>query len=206
MYEGKYRSVLLFGAPGTGKGTQGNILGKIPGFCHVSSGDIFRALDPESEVGKTFHQYSSKGELVPDKLTITMWRQHMLKMERGGTYRPERELLVLDGIPRSAHQSDLMDEHISVMRLVHLVCSDMEEMVKRLQRRALRENRQDDAREDVIRKRYEVYQQETRPVLEHYPEECVSEVDALGTPVEVLQKILEAIIPAYSATFGNALA
>ena len=206
MSERQYTAIMLFGAPGTGKGTQGKILGAIPGFCHVSSGDIFRSLDPDSESGKTFHAHSSKGELVPDELTIRIWNEHMQRLEADGSFVASRDLLVLDGIPRSVQQAELMSRNVDVMRLVHLVCSDPEQMVTRLRLRAEKENRVDDAKEDVIRNRMKVYRDETRPVLDHYDQSLVSEVDALGTPVEVLQSILEAVVPAYSDRFGNALA
>ena len=67
-----YQSILLLGAPGSGKGTQGKILGKIPGFYHCACGDVFRALDPNSEFGKLFIQYSSKGQLVPDDVIVRL--------------------------------------------------------------------------------------------------------------------------------------
>ena len=72
----RYQTVLLFGAPGAGKGTQGKILGLVPGFFHLACGDVFRSLDVNSELGKEFLEYSSRGELVPDSLTIEMWRQN----------------------------------------------------------------------------------------------------------------------------------
>ena len=70
----RYQSVLLLGAPSVGKGTQGAVLGRIPGFHHISSGDVFRTIDINSKTGKKFYEYSSKGELVPDDLTIEIWR------------------------------------------------------------------------------------------------------------------------------------
>ena len=73
----KYRSILLFGAPGSGKGTQGKILGAIPNFYHLACGDLLRRVTPESELGRIFRDYSSRGELVPDEPVIRMWRQHL---------------------------------------------------------------------------------------------------------------------------------
>ena len=101
---GKYRCVLLFGAPGVGKGTQGKLLGRIPGFVHMASGDIFRSLDKSSELGRKFLQYSTQGLLVPDDVTIEVWKDHVGRQVAEGTYRPDRDLLVLDGIPRSVEQ------------------------------------------------------------------------------------------------------
>src|SRR6185295_9118273 len=70
----KYRTILLFGAPGAGKGTQGKILGTIPNFFHCACGDVFRSLKTDSTVGQVFLEYSSRGELVPDQPTIDLWR------------------------------------------------------------------------------------------------------------------------------------
>ena len=71
----RYDTILLFGPPGVGKGTQGHIVATIPGFYHSSTGDIFRNLDSTSEMGKLFFEYSSRGELVPDDVTLRIWHQ-----------------------------------------------------------------------------------------------------------------------------------
>jgi hypothetical protein len=76
-------------------------------------------------------------------------------------YKPNVDLLVLDGIPRNTTQAKLLEKHLNVLKIIHLVCPDKEEMIKRLRRRALKENRIDDAKEEVIRKRWEVYERET---------------------------------------------
>ncbi|MDY7107425.1 MAG: nucleoside monophosphate kinase, partial [Planctomycetota bacterium] len=95
-----YKCVLLFGAPGTGKGTQGKMLGENDGFIHLATGDIFRSLDKESELGQKFLYYSSRGELVPDDLTIRLWQDHVRGLIDAGTYDPTRDILLLDGMPR----------------------------------------------------------------------------------------------------------
>src|SRR5690242_11292693 len=77
----RYKSVLLFGAPGSGKGTQGKIIGTIPGFFHTACGDIFRSLDLNSEMGRVFWEYSSTGQLVPDEFTVKLWKQYIRGME-----------------------------------------------------------------------------------------------------------------------------
>ncbi len=202
----RYQTILLFGAPGAGKGTQGKILGQVPGFYHLSCGEVFRTLDLTSEIGKTFMQHSSRGELVPDDVTIKMWQQNMHARTVLSDYKPSQDLLVLDGIPRNAHQADLMKKHINVLLIVHLVCPDKEEMIKRLRRRALKENRVDDAKEEVIRRRWEVYERETFPVLQYYPSNVVREVSAVGSPAQVLQHLLEHVVPVQSSHFRNSLA
>ncbi len=200
-----YRSVLLFGAPGVGKGTQGELLGRIPGFAHMASGDMFRALDADSELGRKVSQYSSKGLLVPDDVTIGIWKDHVRRRVEQGTYRPDTELLVLDGIPRSTAQCDALGKHIEVLRVVHLKAPNIDDMVERLKKRATKQGRSDDADESVIRRRFEVYEQETAPVLKYYDAGLLSEIAAVGLPAEVLMRVLEAIVPVYAGSFSNPL-
>lgn len=198
MTDRLHRAVLLFGAPGVGKGTQGKALGCIPGFFHFSMGDAFRSLDPDSELGKTVRGYTSRGELVPDEVTVQLWKQTIDGLKRDGSYRPEADLLVLDGIPRSVRQVELLKPHVDVLRVLHLTCTDertTEHLVERLRKRALRENRADDAKDDVIRRRFQVYRAETQPVVEEYGPDVVVDFDPLGTPAEVLQRILAVVAP-----------
>ncbi|MGQ0627396.1 MAG: adenylate kinase family protein [Phycisphaerales bacterium] len=197
----RFRTILLFGAPGAGKGTQGKILGQVPGFYHLSCGDVFRTLDMSSTLGRTFSEYSSKGLLVPDDATIQMWHQNMHARTVLSEYKPHVDLLVLDGIPRNVNQAKLLDKHLKVLQVIHLVCPDKERMIERLRRRAIKENRVDDAKEEVIRKRWEVYEAETFPVLKHYPNESIAEVNAMGSPAAVLQHILEKVVPVQDTHF-----
>lgn len=199
----RFQTVLLFGAPGAGKGTQGKILGSIPGFYHLSCGEVFRTLDMSSDLGKTFMQYSSKGLLVPDDVTVQMWHQNMHARTILSDYKPHADLLVLDGIPRNVKQAKLLEKHLNVLQIIHLMCPDKEEMIKRLRRRALKENRIDDAKEEVIRKRWEVYESETFPVLDYYPTKIIKEVDATGSPARVLEHILEEVVPIQESHFNN---
>ena len=186
----KYRTILLFGAPGSGKGTIGKALGAIPGFVHCACGDVFRNLDLSSPLGNVFVEYSSKGLLVPDDTTIALWKQAIDGLVHTRRYMPERDLLVLDGIPRNVAQARIMDDYICVEHIFHLECADREAMAERLKRRALKENRLDDASDEVIRRRWDVYEEESRPVLSHYPALLMDRVDAAGTPVQVLHDIL----------------
>ncbi|CAG0948434.1 adenylate kinase [Phycisphaerales bacterium] len=199
----RFQTILLFGAPGAGKGTQGKILGQIPGFYHLSCGEVFRTLDMSSDLGRTFMQYSSKGLLVPDDVTVKMWHQNMHARTVLSDYKPRADLLVLDGIPRNVNQAKLLEKHINVLQIIHLVCPNKEEMIQRLRRRALKENRIDDAKEDVIRKRWEVYEKETFPVLDYFPSNKVREVNATGSPARVLQHILECVVPIQESHFNN---
>jgi adenylate kinase len=191
----RYKSILLFGAPGSGKGTQGKILGSIPGFYHSATGDIFRSLDLQSEMGRVFWEYAGKGQLVPDELTIKLWKQYIKGMEMINQFHPDSEILVLDGIPRNMKQSELLDETIQVIKVIHLVCADKSKMVERLRRRALRENRFDDASDAVIRKRLEVYERETRPILNRYSPDQIVKIEATQSQIRVLNQLVDILVP-----------
>lgn len=191
----RYKAILLFGAPGSGKGTQGKILGSIPGFYHSATGEIFRSLDLQSEMGRVFWEYAGKGQLVPDELTIRLWKQYIKGMEMINQFHPDSEILVLDGIPRNQKQAELLDETIDVLKVIHLMCADKTKMVERLRRRALRENRFDDASDAVIRKRLEVYERETRPVLTHYQPDRIVRVEATLSQIRVLSSMIEVLVP-----------
>jgi adenylate kinase len=191
----------LFGPPGVGKGTQGKVLARIPGFFHSSTGEIFRNLDTHSDIGKLFLQYSSRGELVPDDVTLKIWSQNLYASSILGLFKPHQDILVLDGLPRSVNQARLLYRSIDVLQVLHLVARDKTALFERMKKRALKENRVDDAKEDVIKRRFEVYERETAPVLEFYPSEKVVEVDAMGSPAEVLSNILSVVAPIQSAHF-----
>ncbi len=185
-----YKTILLFGAPGSGKGTQGSILGTIPGLVHVACGEIFRDLRVGTPLGRVFLDYSSRGALVPDDFTVQLWKEHIEALERLGRYDPEADILILDGIPRNVAQARLMDQYIDVNRLYYLDCDDKEKMYLRLKRRALHENRLDDASDVTIQSRLYVYEAETAPVLDYYPTDKVRRIDTGRTPIEVLADIL----------------
>jgi adenylate kinase len=191
----RYKSILLFGAPGSGKGTQGKILGAIPGFYHNATGDIFRSLDLQSEMGRIFWEYAGRGQLVPDEVTVKLWRQYVQGMEMINAFHPETEILVLDGIPRNVHQAQLLEDTIEVVKVIHLRCTDLNKMVERLRRRALKENRFDDANDEVIHRRLVAYENQTSPVLQYYPKHKIETVDATMSQIRVLSDILKVLVP-----------
>lgn len=199
MFDGRFPTILLFGAPGVGKGTQGSILGHIPGFYHLSCGDVFRSLNINSPEGREIYEYSSRGQLVPDELTLRVWKKSLHGQIAVSRYRPPDEFLVLDGIPRNPEQAEIISDTINVQHIIHLVCSDEKGMIDRIKRRAIRENRADDANEEVIRRRFEVYAKESEPVINCYPPGLVSRIEAARTPTEVLHDILTILIPIQNA-------
>ena len=189
----KYRTVLLFGAPGSGKGTQGKILGSIPGLFHFACGDAFRNLRITDPLGRLFIEYSSKGQLVPDEPTIDLWQRNIEGSTLNHNFDPAHDTLVLDGIPRNPRQAEILRDTLEVRAVFHLTCPDMRKMIERLQRRALRENRLDDANLDVIKQRLETYELETKPVLDFYGPKLVHHIDATQTPLDVVRCILDTI-------------
>ncbi|MFM7554051.1 MAG: adenylate kinase family protein [Verrucomicrobiota bacterium] len=190
----KYRAILLFGAPGAGKGTQGKILGQIPNFVHFSCGDAFRNLRVDSPLGRVFVEYASTGRLVPDEPTIQLWKQTMDGLAATGRFNPEADTLLLDGIPRNARQAEIMRDHLEVKAIFNLFCPVMDKLIVRLQRRALKENRLDDANVETIRNRLETYRRETRAVLDCYPDELIHQIDSTQEPILVLSDILKVIV------------
>src|SRR5437763_9632032 len=190
-----YKTVLLFDAPGSGKGTQGKIIGTVPGFFHTACGDIFRSLELTSEMGQKFWEFSSKGQLVPDEFTIKLWKQYIKGLEMINQFRPASEILVLDGIPRNVAQAKLLEDTLDVVKIIHLQCADLAKMIERLRRRALKENRFDDANDEVIRERLMVYDVETKPVLDYYPEKKIARIDATMSQIRVLSEIIRILVP-----------
>jgi adenylate kinase len=110
-------------------------------------------------------------------------------------FHPESEVLVLDGIPRNTKQAELLQREIDVMKIIYLRCADLNKMIERLRRRALKENRIDDANEQVIRHRLEIYERDTRPVLDFYSPEKIVKVDALNSQIAVLNEIVKVLVP-----------
>ena len=185
----RYRGVLLFGPPGAGKGTQGQILSYVPGLVHVACGDVFRSLSVGSELGRVFMEYSTRGELVPDEFTVELWEQHIDRKSLSGEFDPEHDILVLDGIPRNLAQARMLTEKLTVLGVVHMVTEDRQALHERIRRRALREGRYDDASEAVIDHRLKVYEAETAETLAFYPERIIRQVNADRTPLHVLADI-----------------
>lgn len=191
------------GAPGSGKGTQGCVLGRIPGYFHFACGDVFRSLDLRTPLGKKFLEYSSRGELVPDEFTMTLWKASIDQLVESHRFHPDHDFLILDGIPRNVNQAVMLEDTIRVRRVFHLSCPDRSRLVERLKRRALHDNRLDDANEEVIRRRLETYEQESKPLLVHYGPELISDIDASQSPIEVLGNIVSVLVQDRRDHFGD---
>ena len=193
-------SVLIFGGPGSGKGTQGVVLGNMPNLVHLSMGDIFRGLDKNSSIGKEFLAYSTTGRLVPDDLTIRVFQHEVNQRITAGQLDVDYHTLILDGIPRTVLQVELLHDVIEVKRVVYLMMEDRDALVARLVGRATKSDRPDDADETVIRQRIEVYERETAPVLEAYPKRLIARVNGDQPPLAVLRDVANCLVDVVSPT------
>ena len=189
----KKPAILILGPPGSGKGTQGIILGSIPRFFHCACGDVFRAIDTRTALGQQFVHYSSRGDLVPDELTIELWKAQIDNLADTYRYKPDLDFLILDGIPRNLRQAELLEPYIEVHQVFHLSCPDRDELARRMRKRALKDNRIDDANDKVINQRIATYEAETRPILTYYPPDRIMTIDATQQPVKVLSEIVQRI-------------
>jgi adenylate kinase len=189
----KYKAVIFMGAPGCGKGTQGGILGVIPRFYHFSMGDAFRSMDTRTSIGQEFVSYSRKGGLVPDELTVRYFKTQIDARADLHMFKPDIDVLILDGIPRSVQQAKLLEEHIEVVQLFHLSCPNRDELITRIRKRSLKEGRMDDASEDTIKRRIQTYEDETKELLEYYADRR-ADINANQTPIKVSHDILGTIL------------
>jgi adenylate kinase len=187
----KYRTILLFGMPGSGKGTQGAVLGQLPDLVHVSCGDIFRKLPKYGALGREIVRYTSQGAMVPDDLTVRIWERHIKILELQELLLPDQHTLILDGLPRSYAQAERLDEVLNVIQIFHLNISDTHKARERLKARALRENRLDDINDEVIDRRLQTYYEETVQTLSFYDRSMIYEIDATQSPVDVLRDVVD---------------
>ena len=183
-------AMLIFGPPGSGKGTLGKFLSSAGNHFHLSSGDIFRGLSPESPAGQIYHQYAGKGLLLPDELTIEIWRHYVQGLIATNRYFPNQQLLLLDGVPRTIKQADLLQKYIKIEQIIVLEVKDTDELIKRIQRRALIEKRMDDLDTQVLKTRMDIYEKDTIKLLNHYPKNLISKFNAFQKPLEVIRDIL----------------
>lgn len=189
-YSTRYRTHLLFGMPGSGKGTQGNVLGQLPDLIHIAMGDIFRKIPKTGRIGREIEQYTSQGQMVPDGLTVRIFRQHLHILELQELLIPEQHTLILDGLPRSYAQAEMLDSLLDVVQIFHLCIQDKKLAMDRLKVRALRENRLDDMNDEVIRRRLNTYYEDTYKTLSFYPSDIVYEIDAGQCMIDVLRDIV----------------
>ena len=157
-------NVLVLGPQGSGKGTQAKRIAEERGIPHVSTGEMFRALDGASPLGREVNEIMGRGDLVPDEITIRMIRERLAEDDA-------RDGFILDGFPRNLAQAGALDAMLAEIDrgLDAVLFFDISDdvAVERLQGRARREGREDDAPEAIAR-RLELYHAQTEPVVERY--------------------------------------
>lgn len=184
-------NVVLFGPPGAGKGTQSERLMNEFELVHISTGDVFRALDPESELGKLAKSYSDKGNLVPDEVTIEILESEVAK-------HPDAKGVIYDGFPRTTAQAEALDKFLaskgtSVTTMLSLIVPE-EELKNRLILRAKESGRADDADPAIVQNRIDTYNKSTAPVADYYKKQGkLQDINGVGAIDEITQRLFEAL-------------
>lgn len=181
-------NLILFGPPGSGKGTQATKLVEQYNLMHISTGDLFRyEMGNDTPLGKEAKSYISKGELVPDSVTIGMLKNKV-------NANPDVEGFIFDGFPRTVNQAEALDEFLAsknekVTALISLGVDD-KELISRLLDRGKTSGRADDSDESIIQNRLEVYKSETTPVFDYYNEKMMArKVDGKGTIAQIFKRL-----------------
>ncbi len=181
-------NLILFGPPGSGKGTQAAKLIDKYNLFHISTGDMFRyELTNNTELGQLARSYMDKGQLVPDSVTISM-------LEKRVEDNPDVQGFIFDGFPRTITQAKALDKFLKgrgqeITALIELAV-DEDEIVKRILLRGKSSGRSDDNDQSIIRKRISVYRNETSPVYDHYAVVDRSfKVEGIGSVDVIFNKI-----------------
>jgi adenylate kinase len=185
-------NLILFGPPGSGKGTQAKFLVEKYRLTHISTGDLFRyEIGNKTPLGMKAQAFMNKGELVPDSVTIGMLENKLDQDKNPNGY-------ILDGFPRTIAQSEALDKILKERgtEVSHLIALDVDdqEIVKRLLERGKTSGRPDDANEEVIRIRIDEYKAKTSPVYNYYDAQNKSQkVNGVGGLQEIFQRLCAAI-------------
>ncbi|WIK62351.1 adenylate kinase [Gleimia europaea] len=185
-------AILILGAPGAGKGTQAKRIAKALQIPAISTGAIFRQnMKDRTELGQKAQSYMDAGEFVPDSVTNPMVEARLSAPDVAGGY-------LLDGYPRTIEQAFYLRDALAAtgrdLDLVLEIAVELDEVVERLLKRAEIEGRADDT-EPVIRRRLEVYKDQTEPMVTYYADQDkLVQVDGVGTVDEVWERIRKVLI------------
>ncbi len=184
-----YNAIVIVGPPGSGKGTQAKLLGEHEIFYHFSSGDMFRGLNPETDIGSRVRSLIDKGNFVPDKETFELFEETIERYVQEGSFMPESQYLVLDGIPRNINQIHILEQHAQIEDIIYLNTPYIT-CVRRILNRGKNQNRADDKSIFKILKRMGIYRTKTYPIVPFYRNEGkLIEVDGSGEIDQVHNQI-----------------
>lgn len=177
-------NLLFVGPPGAGKGTQAERVAEELDIAHISTGDMFRALDPDSDLGKRVKEIMESGGYVSDEIVIEMLESRIAEPDAENGF-------ILDGFPRTTAQAEALDSLLGEEGLDRVVLFEIDE--ESIIERMLARGRADDT-EETIRTRLEVYREQTEPLIELYEShDLVSRVDATGSIEEITGRVLDAL-------------
>ncbi len=189
----KYRTLVIFGPPGAGKGTQSALLTKLACLYHLSTGEMMRNMPTHTEELKTFREMVNAGKLIPNEAFMKIFEGYLENLVSNGAFSPKDSWLLLDGVPRSVEQAKGIESYTSVERVISLEMNDEEALFNRLKNRGISEGRADDLSIETLKTRMQKYRDITAPVLEYYSESKVLKINALQKPLEVFSDILNAL-------------
>lgn len=184
-------NLVIFGAPGAGKGTQGENISKKYNLKHLSTGEMFREeINKKTELGEKIKNYLSQGDLVPDEIVIDVIENKIKENNCQG--------FIFDGFPRTTQQAESLDrclkENGEKIDLAIILETPEKELIKRLLNRASESKRIDDANEEIIKNRLSVYKEKTFPVTEHYKKQNkLVSINGVGNINEISQQIIKEI-------------
>lgn len=189
-------NLILFGPPGSGKGTQAERLEEAYNLVHISTGELFRSeMEAGTSLGIQANEFMARGELVPDEVTIGMLRNKMMAHQ-------DAEGFIFDGFPRTRPQAEALDQLLADMgqQIDALIMLDVpeDEIVKRITLRGKDSNRPDDCDAEVIRNRFQVYQSKTAPIYAYYDQkQRAFKISGIGTIDDIFHHLCDTIDSLY---------
>src|SRR3989344_7330480 len=190
----RYNAVLFFGAPRCGKGTQAQLLARHDDYFHFSTGEELRRTlkNPITDIEKKVKESLDKGELAPDELIFKLFDESLKKYIKEREYDPESQILILDGIPRVASPVSFVNERVTIKKIIYLDIS-LGVLSKRAEKRAKEEGRPEDIEPKIVTRRYEIFKEQTLPILGYYDSNLIVKIDGSKGVNEIHQNILNAL-------------